>query len=202
MRKNADLRKSEIIGTALQLADRIGPDRVTTTAVAAAVGVTQATIFRHFPTKAALWLAVAEEVAAGLAEAWQAALATVEGPVARIRSLIAAQLQQIEVTPALPTLLFSRELNVENAGLRAVFQARLAAFHAHLLAQISAGQAKGLIRPDLRPEDGAVLLSSLVQGLAIRWALGARDFPMREEGLRLLGVQLQLFGVKAERADG
>ena len=53
------LRKAEIVRTVLALADRIGPDRVTTGAAAAAVGVTQAALFRHFPTKAALWLAEA-----------------------------------------------------------------------------------------------------------------------------------------------
>ncbi len=39
MRKRADLRKAEIVATILALADRIGPDRVTTGAVASAVGV-------------------------------------------------------------------------------------------------------------------------------------------------------------------
>ena len=54
MRKTSDLRKAEIVATILGLADRIGPDRVTTGAVAIEVGVTQAAIFRHFPTKAAM----------------------------------------------------------------------------------------------------------------------------------------------------
>jgi len=42
VRKTSDLRKAEIVATILGLADRIGPDRVTTVAVAAEVGVTQA----------------------------------------------------------------------------------------------------------------------------------------------------------------
>ncbi len=60
MRKSAERRKAEIVIVVLALADRIGPDRVTTGAVATAIGVTQAALFRHFPTKAALWQAVAE----------------------------------------------------------------------------------------------------------------------------------------------
>jgi len=54
VRKSAELRKAEIVATVLDLADRIGPDRVTTGAVASQIGVTQAALFRHFPTKAAL----------------------------------------------------------------------------------------------------------------------------------------------------
>jgi len=198
MRKSAEIRKSEIIATTLALADRIGPDRVTTGAVARAVGVTQAAVFRHFPTKASLWLAVAEHVSERLAQAWDAALTRAATPIGRIRLLIAAQLAQIESTPAMPMLLFSRELNVENAALRVVFRARLAAFHGHLLTQIRQAQADGSMRRELRPEDGAVLLSSLVQGVAIRWALGERDFAIQEEGGRLLAVQLALFGAVIE----
>ncbi|MEZ5869283.1 MAG: TetR family transcriptional regulator, partial [Defluviimonas denitrificans] len=59
MRKPADLRKAEIVAKVIDLADRIGPDRVTTGAVAKAVGVTQAALFRHFPTKADMWGATA-----------------------------------------------------------------------------------------------------------------------------------------------
>lgn len=202
MRKSADIRKTEIVGKALRLADRIGPDRVTTNAVAAAIGVTQAAIFRHFPTKAALWVAVAQQVSDDLEQAWASALAGAVTPRGRIEALITAQLSQIVATPALPMLLFSRELNVGNADLREVFRTRLAAFHRHLLDQIRAGQAEGVLRRDLAPQDGAVLLSSLVQGLAIRWSLGVRDFPMVEEGQRLLAVQLALFGAPQGEGDG
>ncbi len=66
MRKSAELRKAEIVATVLDLADGIGPDRVTTGAVASQIGVTQAALFRHFPTKDALWQAVAEHVPKGL----------------------------------------------------------------------------------------------------------------------------------------
>ena len=124
MRKTSDLRKAEIVATILGLADRIGPDRVTTGAVAIEVGVTQAAIFRHFPTKAAMWNAVADHVAEALTTAWDAALAQADLPVERVKALIGAQLDQIAATPAMPMLLFSRELNVENADLRAAFRDR------------------------------------------------------------------------------
>ncbi len=196
MRKPADLRKAEIIATVLALADRIGPDRVTTGAVALAVGVTQAALFRHFPTKAAMWQAVADHVAEQLSLAWDSALSETTGPTQRLRALLHAQLGQIAATPALPTLLFSRELNVENEALRGIFRGRLASFHSLLIDEIRQGQAAGLLRTDVQPADAAALLTSLIQGVAIRWTLGARDFPLVDEGLRLLDVQLRLLSAK------
>lgn len=196
MRKSADLRKAQILATVLDLADRIGPDRVTTGAVAAAIGVTQAALFRHFPTKAMLWQAVAEDVADRLTTAWDTALQGSTGPIPRLTALVAAQLDQIATTPALPMLLFSRELNVDNALLRAAFRSRLSAFHALLVKEITAGQTVGLLRSGVTAPDAAMLLTALVQGVAIRWSLGARDFTLRDEGLRLLDVQLRLLAIK------
>ena len=196
MRKTSDLRKAEIVATILALADQIGPDRVTTGAVANEVGVTQAALFRHFPTKAAMWSAAADQVAETLTHAWNAAVAQSELPVDRIRALIRAQLDQIAATPAMPMLLFSRELNVENAALRTAFHGRLTAFHGHLMREVELGQQSHTLRDDVAAADVAVLLTSLVQGVAIRWSLGARDFGLQAEGLRLLDVQLQLLGVE------
>ena len=198
MRKPAELRKAEIVATVLDLADRIGPDRVTTGAVALTIGVTQAALFRHFPTKATLWQAVAEHVAEGLAAAWDEALDIGGGPLVRLRALIAAQFAQIAATPALPMLLFSRELNVTNAELRATFHGKLMAFRGLLAREVSAGQKAGLLRDDVAANDAAVLLTSLVQGVAIRWALGARDFALRDEGLRLFDVQSRLLAAEGE----
>ena len=198
MRKSAERRKAEIVTVVLALADRIGPDRVTTGAVATAIGVTQAALFRHFPTKAALWQAVAEHVAEGLAAAWEDAISRDDGPIVRLRALVAAQFAQIAATPALPMLLFSRELNVTNAELRATFHGLLTAFRGLLAREVGAGQEAGILRGDIETVDAAVLLTSLVQGVAIRWALGARDFDLQGEGLRLFEVQLRLLAAERE----
>lgn len=198
MRKSAELRKAEIVATVLDLADRIGPDRVTTGAVASQIGVTQAALFRHFPTKAALWQAVAEHVAEGLETAWEEALRLGDTPIVRLRALISAQFAQIAATPALPMLLFSRELNVTNAKLRATFHGRLTTFHGLLAMEVGAGQNTGALRGDIAANDAAALLTSLVQGVAIRWALGARDFDLRAEGLRLFDAQCRLLAAEGE----
>lgn len=198
MRKRAELRKAEIVATLLELADSIGPDRVTTGAVASAIGITQAALFRHFPTKDTLWQTVAEHVAEGLEEAWDDALSCGDEPIAKLRALIAAQLAQIAATPALPMLLFSRELNVGNEDLRAAFRGLLMRFQALIVTEVARGQEAGRLRRDLAPADVAVLLTSLVQGMAIRWSLGARDFSLIEEGVRLLNVQLRLLAVKGD----
>ena len=198
MRKPAEFRKAEIVAGVLDLADKIGPDRVTTGAVASTIGVSQAALFRHFPTKAVMWLAVADHVTEELTAAWGLASTGANDPVERLEALVAAQLGQIMVKPALLMLLFSRELNVGNEDLRAAFRSLLMRFQALIVTEVARGQNVGCLRPDIAPADVAALLTSLVQGMAIRWSLGARDFALIEEGARLLNVQLRLLAAKGD----
>lgn len=191
-RKSAPERKAEIIDACLELADRLGPDRMTTNDVARAVGLTQAGIFRHFPSKQALWLAVAETIGERLAAAWARAMALKAPPDARLRALLRAQFEQINAAPAMPAIMFSRELNIDNPELRQTMRRRLMTFHAHIAALLEEMRASGELRGDLVPADAAVYLTSLVQGLAIRWALGDRGFVLPEEGARLLDTLLSL----------
>ena len=191
-RRSAEDRKSQIIAQVLRLASEIGPDRMSTTDVARAVGISQPAVFRHFPTKGHLWVAVAEDVSATLKEHWATAEARAQTAPARLRGLIGAQLAAISDRPALPSILFSRELTVDNPPLREVFDLLLASFQSRLASAVGEMQSEGMLRPDMEARDAAVLLASIVQGVAIRWALGNRGFDLVGEGSRLVEVQLTL----------
>jgi AcrR family transcriptional regulator len=202
-RQSAEERKTQIVAEVLRLADEIGPDRLSTTDVARAIGLSQPAIFRHFPTKGALWLEVAECIADRLQRGWAKAEAdaAAAGPQARLKALISAQLTAIAQTPALPSILFSRELQVDNPALRDVFRGLLGALQVRLVAVIRDLQAAGDLHSDVSPDDVAILLTSLVQGVAIRWTLGARGFALVPEGLRLFDVQMELLRAKEGACD-
>ncbi|MCA1299191.1 TetR/AcrR family transcriptional regulator [Stappia indica] len=197
IRKPAEQRKTEIIDAALGLADALGPDRLTTEAIAEKVGLTQPGIFRHFPTKQAIWVGVAERIAQLMGEGWQAALANREDPAGRLEALVLTQFRIIQTTPAIPAILFSRELHAENDMLRQTFLGLMRKFQTALTAEFQRGQASGRFRPDLEAGDAALMLIGLIQGVAIRWSLGGRTRPLAEEGGRLLAAHLRLFAAGA-----
>lgn len=192
-RKTADDRKAEIVATALRLADELGPDRMTIQAVADAVGLTQPAIFRHFPTKQTLWQAVAEAITERMTAAWEGVLAKMNEPDQQLVALVLVQFQQIEANPAIPSILHSRELQTENGDLRQCFRVLMTRFQGLLQAELTRARDTGRVRSDLVPEDAAVLLVSLIQGMALRWSLGDRSFPLATEGARLLDAQMKLF---------
>lgn len=120
-------------------------------------------------------------------------------PKARLRALALAQLRLIRETPAIPTILFSRELHVENDALRGALAGCMAAFRDRLSEQAHSARASGDLRDDVDPEDAALLVLGLVQGLALRWSLSGRVFDLEAEGARLLDAQLHALSAPAAR---
>ena len=193
VRKPAETRKAEIIDAAIRLADKLGPDRMTTKAIADAVGLTQPGVFRHFPKKQDLWEAVAARVGAMMEARWTKAQNQDASPTDNIRTLISAQLRLIRSTPAIPAILFSRELHTKNKGLRKAFFGLMSRFHRLITGLVTQARDAGEIRDDLESDDAAFLIIGLVQGLAVRWSISGRDFDLIEEGNRLLEIQLSGF---------
>lgn len=191
IRKTAEERRTEIVETAVRLADELGPDRLTTEAIAKEVGLTQPGIFRHFPRKQEIWEAVAGWVGARLRERWAAADRAADTPEERLRALLHGQLDLIRTVPAIPAILFSRELHAGNEALRNAFLRLLTEFRGVVAGHVRAGCRDGRFRPDLDPDDAASLVVALVQGLAVRWSLSGRRFDLAAEGDRLLTLLIE-----------
>ncbi len=195
VRKSAKERKAEIIEVTLRLAGEVGPDRLTTEALAKEVGISQPGIFRHFPSKGAIWEAVGEHIG----QLMQARIPVVAKknvrPVDELRDYFVGHLRFIETTPAIPAILFSRELHAENDKLRTFFAGLIKSRHTHFSKLISAEIKTGRFQASINPDDAAYLILALIQGLAMRWSLNDRGFDLPKEGQRLLELQLKGFEV-------
>lgn len=193
VRKSAEDRKIEIVDAALRLADDIGPDRLSTEVLAEAVGISQPGIFRHFPTKAKIWEAVAECISERLHAISVRNDRKQSQPIDQLRAFVTGHLSFVQKTPAITAILFSRELHVKSDTLRAFFAGMIASRQAYISGLIAAEIERGRFDKTLDADDAAYLVLALVQGLAMRWSLNARNFDLVEEGRRLLELQLKGF---------
>ncbi len=192
-RKSAKERKAEIVNATLRLAGEIGPDRMTTELLAKEIGISQPGIFRHFPTKGAIWEAVGQHIGKLLQA--KMALTKKRGarPVDGLREFVIGHLTFFEATPAIPAILFSRELHADNEKLRTFFAGLIASRHQHFSKMITAEIDGGRVKKTLDADDAAFLVLALIQGLAMRWSLNARCFDLPAEGARLLDLLLDGF---------
>lgn len=193
VRKSADERKLEIVEAALRLAGEIGPDRITTEALAREVGLSQPGIFRHFPSKGDIWKAVAQHIGRQLQARAALSQNSDDPPIDQLRSLVAGHLAFISQTPAIPAILFSRELHAENEELRTFFAGLIASRQRRFSELIAMEIRAGRFDPALDADDAALLILALIQGVAMRWSLNARSFDLVAEGRRLLELQLNGF---------
>ena len=162
-RKPAAERKAQIVDEAMRLAAELGPDRMTTQKLADAVGITQAAIFRHFPSKSEIWLAVADRIGSVMPAKL---IESDDPPLDRLRAIVRRQLEFIVKTPSIPAILYSRELHAENETLRQQFLAMVTRRQTLFSGLFSAAIEAGDIRDDMDPEDAARLVLSFVQGMA------------------------------------
>ena len=189
-RKPAEDRKAEIVAAAIALAAERGPDQVSAQALAQAVGVSQPAIFRHFPTMAEVWQGVGERITAAMREDKMQAP---EGEaLAALMQAVARNLKHIVANPAIPTILFSRELHARNETLRRLFEEVMRHRRQGYARLIARAQAEGAMTGEAEAEDLAALILAVIQGLAMRWSLENRDFDLSEEGQRLIRVMLGL----------
>ena len=161
----AEQRRQQAIDALLALAWEQAPSQIRTAEIAARMGVTQAALFRHFPTKEALWCAALEHITSlswQSIEMLQAPGGTAGDPP---ETLVAAMLRShavlVSQRPGVARLLLHELQNPMPSPARAVVESFLARFRALLAQQLS--QAG---RPELL---GNVLLAQLqgqvLQGL-------------------------------------
>ncbi len=187
-RKSAAARRAEIVDTAIRLSAELGPDRVTTQHLADAVGVTQPAIFRHFASKTAIWEAVAEHIVSQVETLRGHEITVAEGnPHDQLHQLVGHHFVHIEKNPAIPAILFSRELQASSEPLRSKFSAFMKSRGDEIAGLIQSAQAAGLHRAEIAADDAAQLVTAAVQGLSLRWLLENRAFDLTAEGGRVIG---------------
>jgi len=179
-------RKAKIVNAVLSIADKNGPDRLSTATIAKASGLTHAGIFRHFPAKQDIWIAVANEIALQAEKQWAAPLAKTLTPRQKIEALVSAQLAFLANTPAILTILFSYELQCANKELRNIFTNLMMKFKQYLTDEFA------LSGNEKNASDLSFLIIALIQGLALRGSISQRSFNFEEEGKKYLKLQLDM----------
>ena len=122
------------------LARERGPDAITTQAIADRMGVTQGAVFRHFPDKEAIWLAVFAWVRESLGAAIEAAVEKADSPLAKIERAFLAHVAFIAANPGVPRVLFHELQYPGDSPVRAEVGAMIAAVQQAAGAALHAGQ--------------------------------------------------------------
>lgn len=190
-RKSAEVRRHDIIEAAMEIIRHEGVAKLTTRALAQAVGIAQPTLFLHFGDKSHLLVELVNEVQNGLQQGVAKLGLERLSPIERLRTVIRFHLNFIQSQPGIPRLLFSEELQSGDPVFRERMNQLVMSFLKFLAGLIKAAQAAGELRSDIDPEQSACLLISSVQGLAFRWILSNGRFVLSKQDNAVITALLE-----------
>ena len=161
-------RQAEIVAAALILARDNSPSLITTADIAAAVGVTQGALFKHFPTKDAIWLAAMGWVGEQLLRRLQDAAASSDSPLTALEAMFKAHIGFVVSHPGVPRLVFHELQRAVDSPLKQEVRKLLAAYRKLLLNLLGAAVERGEVGADLDCEAAATMFTGLIQGLVMQ----------------------------------
>jgi AcrR family transcriptional regulator len=200
-RLGADERREEIIRVTLELAARQGVDDVTTQDMAKEMGVTQGAVFRHFPSKDAIWLAVMQWVRKQLMAVLGRAAAEGHDPLDSLQRMFFAHIDFIAGHPAIPRVLMSEHLHGRSTALRQLVTEIMLAYETKVADLLQAAQEQGLARADLDPHAAATLYIGMIQGLVLQTSILRGQCTLAEQAARTFPVFLQAIYPSTRKGD-
>ena len=184
---SADARRAVTVETVIRLAGRQNPGSITTAAIAAEMQVTQGALFRHFPSKDAIWEAAMNWVAAELLGRIDQASADL-APLAALRAMFNAYVGFVASCPGVPRMLFGELQHPEPTPAKQVVLALLQQYRARLAAQIERGRAGGEIAAEVDTPTAAMLFIGTIQGLVMQSLLTGEIEHMQKQADAVFGL--------------
>jgi AcrR family transcriptional regulator len=167
-RLSSEARQADIVQILLTLAAQQSPADITTMAIAKAIGLTQGAVFRHFPTKEAIWLSVLEWVQQSLLGTIDEAAQSTPDPLHALRAVFRAHVRFVEAYPGVPRIIFHELQKPGDSLLKQRVRIILQSHRKTSMDLLQAAKLQGQVLPDLRPECASTLFLGAIQGLVMQ----------------------------------
>ena len=181
-------RRAVTVEAVLNLAADQNPSEITTAAIAQHMNVTQGALFRHFPSKDAIWEAVMAWVADRLLARIDDSARDVESPLVAMEAMFMSHVRFAAEHPGMPRMVFSELQRAEQTPAKRMVQSLLQRYGTRLQSLIEKGKVNGELSSDLDTEAAATLFIGTIQGLVMQ-ALVAGDVG------RMLGDAPRVFAI-------
>jgi AcrR family transcriptional regulator len=188
-------RQAEIVAAALKLARESSPALITTSDLAAAVGVTQGAVFKHFPTKDAIWLAVMKWVRERLLLKLDEAAHAGHSAIQSLEAVFRAHVAFVSAHPGVPRIVFHELQQPADSAVKQEVRALLQSYRQRLLGLFEAGVKTGQLPAGLDREAAATLFVGIVQGLVTQSMLTGKPMAMKAQADSVFALFLR--GIRA-----
>lgn len=182
-RKNlpADERRAVTVEAVIALAGSQNPGDITTAAIAKHMKLTQGALFRHFPSKDAIWQSVMEWVADRLLARIDSAAQGIDSPLAAMQAMFMSHVDFVIEHPGVPRMMFGQLQNTESTPAKLMAQTLMQRYAERVRACIEQGKTTGEISREVNTQAAATLFIGTIQGLVMQSMLSGDLQRMRTD---------------------
>ncbi|MDO8441297.1 MAG: TetR/AcrR family transcriptional regulator [Polaromonas sp.] len=177
----ADERRAVTVEAVIALAGSQNPSDITTAAIAKHMNLTQGALFRHFPSKDAIWQSVMAWVADRLLARIDSAAQGIDSPLAAMKAMFMSHIDFVVEHPGVPRMMFGQLQNTESTPAKRMAQTLIQRYAERIRTRIEQGKATGEITPEVDTQAAATLFIGTIQGLVMQSMLSGDLQRMRAD---------------------
>lgn len=186
----AETRRAVTVEAVIELAAERNPDEITTAAIASHMKLTQGALFRHFPSKDAIWEAVMGWVAERLLARVDRAAAQAASPLAALQAVFLTHADFVVEHPGVPRMLFGELQRAEATPAKRLARTLLERYGERIRDLLEAGKAAGEVSAVLDTGAAVTLFVGTLQGLVMQSVLAGDILRIREDAPRVFAIYL------------
>lgn len=196
-RLTTNLRQAGLIEAALQLASQRNPADITTGDLAHAVGISQGAVFKHFPSKQSIWLAVLNWATLELMQRLRAAIQVRQdspedfNPLAALQDVFIAHVNFVIAYPGVPRVVFQELQHAEETALKAAVLGLMQQYRALVMGLLFSAESQKRLAFATDVPSAAVLFLGSVQGLVMQTLLSGQVHAMAELAPGVFAIYLR-----------
>ena len=188
LRLSGEARRTAIIDAVLGLSAERSPGLITTSDIAGALGLSQGAIFKHFPSKEDIWLAVAERVATSLLMTIRHAAEQASSPQAGLRAIFLAHVGFVIEHPGAPRFIFHELQRAIDSPVKLRLRGMLADYRQLLMRLLAEAAQHGEVDENINHPAAVSLLIGSIQGLVMQSMVADSQLAMREQAEAVLVI--------------
>ena len=189
-RLSTEVRQAEIIGTVLDLSASVCPGDITTVDIARSLGLTQGAVFKHFPTKDAIWLAVMGWVESHLLSALDDAAAAAPTPLDGLRAVFMKHARFVAKHPGVPRLILNELQKPRDTPVKRRARSMQESYRKLVVRLLAEAEKRGEVAVGLDREGAATLFLGALQGLMLQAMLAGSTAKLEAEAKRVFALYL------------
>lgn len=173
-------RREQILAALTKMLEASPGERITTAVLAKAVGVSEAALYRHFPSKTKMFEGLIEHIEESIFSSITVILAEEKSPAKRCEMIVKSLLLFVEKNPGLSRLLVGDALTGETERLRQ----RIVHFFERIETQLKQilleAESRNQIHTSLPAAAFAHLLMAYIDGVLVRFVRSEFQMPPTE----------------------